>query len=83
MLRVTYFENEDTGRAVLPIEPTDHVVTEQYIFHEGNYDFGFGEKFHRISSFDADDDLNNFDIVAVVQGEGYIGTRSFGHDRSQ
>lgn len=67
-LRISYFNNEDRGQAILPIAGADYVRTTQHLFFNQSYDFAFGEKFHRIYSYNPIADRVNFDIVAVIKG---------------
>lgn len=71
-LQVTYEVDEDQSQAVYRFEGTDYVRTTQHMRFNDSFDFGFGQKIHRIFSVDENEDVN-FDIVVIAWGKALDG----------
>lgn len=71
-LKISHRFDEERGQAVLPIEGTDYLRTEQLIYFSPEYDFGFGQKIHRIYSADEIENVN-FEMVVMAWGRALPG----------
>lgn len=67
-LQLDYRENEDRALAIMPIESTDFIRTSQQMRFSADHDFAFGQKIHRIVSFDDVAQTNHFDMVINAWG---------------
>lgn len=74
-LQVKYEKNEDRGQAVvyLPDGGTEFVRTRQSMRFGETFDFGFGQKAHRIWGMDAAGERATFDVLVVVWGKPAVG----------
>lgn len=67
-LKITFAANEDYGGAYRAVDGR-HLFTRFYDYYSPGFDFAAGMKIHRLSSFDAAAQKNEFDIILQLKAD--------------